>query len=626
MTILERADLIPLVALEQKRRARYKRLLMVCAGTGCVSAKGFAIRDTVEKALVSHGLNDDYLVISTGCNGFCGQGPIMVVQPDEVFYQKLRVEDVEKIVAQHFVGGQPVSSCLYHDPDSNVAIEHMRDIPFFSKQCLIALRNKGLISPERIDGYIGVGGYKALAKALVSMTPEEVLSEVQNSGLRGRGGGGFPTGQKWSSCVSSAKEKGVLPVLVCNADEGDPGAFMDRSIIETDPHTVLEGMCLGAYAIGAQEGFIYIRKEYPLALSRLEKAIDASEEKGLLGKGILGTNFSFDISIHRGAGAFVCGESTALMEAMSGRAGLPRAKYVHNTESGYKGLPTVLNNVETWANIPVIVEKGGDWFAQIGSGDVSKSPWNGSSGTKVFSLVGNVRNTGLVEVPFGIKLREIIFDIGGGIPEGRGFKAVQTGGPSGGCLPASFLDESVDFDTLTRAGSMMGSGGMIVMDDRTCMVDVARYFVNFLRDESCGQCTPCREGTIILSVLLDKIVMGEGTLEDLGQIEEIGEMMKETTLCQLGATACNPVLSTLRHFREEYLEHIDRGHCRGRVCKELITYTITDACTGCLLCKKRCPTQAISGEKEKLHCIDGSKCIKCGVCDDVCKFKAVNIF
>jgi NADH:ubiquinone oxidoreductase subunit F (NADH-binding)/NAD-dependent dihydropyrimidine dehydrogenase PreA subunit len=418
---------------------------------------------------------------------------------------------------------------------------------------------------------------------------------------------------------------GKEPVIVCNGDEGDPGAFMDRSIIETDPHTLLEGMALGAYAIGAKEGFVYIRKEYPLALKRLEKAIADARERGLLGEKILSTDFCFDISIHRGAGAFVCGESTALMASMEGRVGEPRAKYIHNVESGYKERPTVLNNVESWANVPVIIEKGGAWFAGIGTGDVSENPWNGSSGTKVFSLVGNINNTGLVEVPMGISLREIIFDIGQGIPGGRKFKAVQTGGPSGGCLPTSLLDEPVDFDTLTKAGSMMGSGGMIVMDDHTCMVDVAKYFVEFLKGESCGKCTPCREGTIALYEILNKITRGEGSMADIEELERIAKVMEMGSLCQLGATACNPVLSTLRYFRGEYEAHVKDKRCPGGICTELITYTITENCTGCLLCKKNCPTEAVSGAKKKLHVIDQEKCIKCGICMDVCKDDAVRV-
>jgi len=455
------------------------------------------------------------------------------------------------------------------------------------------------------------------------MQPAEVIEEIKKSAIRGRGGGGFPAGVKWESCYQASVKNNEKPYIVCNGDEGDPGAFMDRSIVEADPHAVIEGMAIGARAVGSSEGYVYIRKEYPLALKRLKKAISDARERGLLGKNILGTGFSFDIKIHQGAGAFVCGESTALMASMEGRVGEPRAKYVHNVEKGYRNKPTILNNVETWANIPVIIEKGADWFAGIGSGDVSKSPWDGSSGTKVFSLVGDIVNSGLVEVPMGITLREIIFEIGGGIPNGRTFKAVQTGGPSGGCLPASMLDMTVDFDKLTEVGSMMGSGGMIVMDDRTCMVDVAKYFISFLQDESCGKCAPCREGLILLNQILDKITRGEGADGDIEMIEEICNAMEVGSLCGLGQTAPNPVLSTIRYFKEEYIAHIKEKRCPAGICKSLITFTINDNCTGCSLCDVNCPADAISGEPKKMYTIDQSKCIQCGICYDVCKFEAV---
>nr|MBC8385624.1 4Fe-4S binding protein [Candidatus Cloacimonadota bacterium] len=508
--------------------------------------------------------------------------------------------------------------------ETGVPIPKMEEIKFFGKQQLIALRNKGIINPENIEDAVARGAYQALAK-VVNMGQDEIINEVIKSGIRGRGGGGFPAGIKWQTALKAAQERNEIPYIVCNADEGDPGAFMDRSIVEADPHTVLEGMMIGAKAIGASEGFVYIRKEYPLALQRLETAIQQAKEKGLIGENILGSDFCFEIKIHRGAGAFVCGESSALMASMSGKAGEPKAKYVHNVEVGYRGKPTVLNNVETWANIPVIFEKGAEWFANIGSGDVSKNPWNGSSGTKVFSLVGNIVNSGLVEVPMGITLREIIFEIGGGIPNGRKFKAVQTGGPSGGCLPESLLDSPVDFDTLTKAGSMMGSGGMIVMDDKTCMVDVAKYFISFLKDESCGKCTPCREGLVALYEILDRITKGEGKDGDIELMEEISESMSFASLCALGQTAANPVLSTIRFFKDEYEAHIKDQKCPAGVCKELITYSVNDKCTGCTVCAKNCPVNAIAGKVKEKHLIDPEICIKCGVCYEVCKFDSISV-
>jgi len=610
---------------EQEKQRRYQGMLMVCNGTGCVSAGGFDIKRKLEEVLKAKGLDRHYLVVGTGCNGFCAVGPICVMQPDGTFYQKIREADCEELVESHLVEKKPLERLLHKDPVSGRVTPSLEDISFFSKQQLIALRNKGLIDPENIDHYLARGGYRGLKKVLEEKDPEGIVDMVMRSGIRGRGGGGFPTGVKWKSGRDAAQKLQKPLYVVCNGDEGDPGAFMDRSIIETDPHTVIEGMLIGAYALGSRDGFIYIRKEYPLAMERLKKALVQAREYGLLGEKILGTDFTFDIAIHRGAGAFVCGESTALMTSMSGRAGEPRPKYIHNTESGYRGQPTVLNNVETWANIPVIVEKGAEWFAAIGSGDVSENPWNGSSGTKVFSLVGDINNTGLVEVPMGITLREIIEEIGGGIPHGRSFKAVQTGGPSGGCIPASKLDMPVDFDSLTEAGSMMGSGGMIVMDDRTCMVDVARYFIHFLMDESCGKCTPCREGLFALNEILTRITEGKGRKEDIRELEEICETVRDASLCQLGQSAPNPVLSTLRYFRDEYEEHIEEKKCRGGVCKSLIRYTINDQCTGCHVCFKRCPVDAITGEVKEMHTIDPEKCIKCGICYEVCKFDAVEV-
>jgi NADH:ubiquinone oxidoreductase subunit F (NADH-binding)/(2Fe-2S) ferredoxin/NAD-dependent dihydropyrimidine dehydrogenase PreA subunit len=625
MTKLKKEDLNKIAESRRKEFNGYKAMLMVCTGTGCVSAKGFNILNKLKSLLKEKKLDNDFIAVGTGCNGFCAAGPIIVVQPDGTFYQKLKEKDLEEIIDSHLLGGKPVERLLYKDPVTGLVSEKMEDVKFFSKQQLIALRNKGLIDPENIEHYIARDGYQAIKKVLEENDPDGLIKEVIKSGIRGRGGGGFPAGVKWESGKKARIERDEVIYIVCNADEGDPGAYMDRSIIETDPHSVIEGMMLGAFAVGAGEGYVYIRKEYPLATDRLHKAIDDARKYGLLGENILDSNFSFDIHVHRGAGAFVCGESTALMASMSGRAGEPRAKYVHNVEYGYRDKPTILNNVETWANIPVIILKGAEWFASIGTGDVSENPWNGSSGTKVFSLVGDIRNTGLVEVPMGITLREIIEDIGGGIPNGREFKAVQTGGPSGGCIPASLLDMKVDFDSLTEAGSMMGSGGMIVMDDHTCMVDVARYFVNFLVDESCGKCTPCREGLFALQNVLTRICNGEGKEGDIEFLEETSQTIIDASLCQLGGSAPNPVLSTLKYFRHEYEEHIKEKKCRGGICKPLITYSINENCTGCTLCARQCPVNAISGEKKAMHVIDTETCVKCGICYEVCNFNAVEV-
>ena len=604
-----------------KERDGYRMHLMLCAGTGCVSGGSYKIKDALEHELDKYKLNDEVTVIMTGCNGFCAQGPVMVVQPDEIFYQRLGEKDIPHLVEEHMLKGRPVKKLMYTPPAEKTVVPKMSEIGFFKKQRLLALRNRGLIDPEVIEEYIARDGYKALAKVLTEMEPEEVVQEMIASGLRGRGGGGFPTGIKWKSCREAPGEP---KYIVCNADEGDPGAYMDRSIIEGDPHSVLEGMVIAAYAIGSSRGYIYIRHEYPLALERLEKAIADAREYGLLGKNIFDRGFDFDITIHLGAGAFVCGESTALMASMEGRPGEPRAKYIHTVEHGLWDRPTNLNNVETYTNVPLIILRGVKWFTSIGTGDVTDNPWGGSKGTKVFSLVGKVHNTGLVEVPMGISLREIIFDIGGGVPNGKKFKAVQTGGPSGGVIPESLLDLPVDFDQLTKVGSMMGSGGMIVMDEDDCMVDIARYFIDFLVGESCGKCVPCREGLTQVSRMLNDICSGQAQEGVLELLERTCNTVESCSLCALGGSAPNPVLSTLRYFRDEYGAHVQDKKCPAGLCKDLITYYIdAEKCNGCLLCARECPENAIEGEKKEPHKIQTDLCIKCGICRDVCNQDAV---
>ena len=599
----------------------YRMHLMLCAGTGCVSGGSYKIKDALERELAKHNLSDEVTVVMTGCNGFCAAGPVMVVQPDEIFYQFLKEKDIPHLVEEHMLKGRPVEKLMYTLPVEKSVVPKMSEIGFFQKQRLLALRNRGLIDPEVIEEYIARDGYKALAKVLTEMEPEEVVREMIASGLRGRGGGGFPTGIKWKSCREAPGEP---KYVVCNADEGDPGAYMDRSIIEGDPHSVLEGMAIAAYAIGSSQGYIYIRHEYPLALERLEKAIADAREYGLLGKNIFDRGLDFDITIHIGAGAFVCGESTALMASMEGRPGEPRAKYIHTVEHGLWDRPTNLNNVETYANVPLIILRGVEWFTSIGTGDVTDNPWGGSKGTKVFSLVGKVRNTGLVEVPMGITLREIIFDIGGGVPDGKKFKAVQTGGPSGGVIPESLLDLPVDFDQLTKVGSMMGSGGMIVMDEDDCMVDIARYFIDFLVGESCGKCVPCREGLTQISRMLNDICSGQAQEGVLELLEETCNTVASCSLCALGGSAPNPVLSTLRYFRDEYEAHVRDKKCPAGLCKDLITYYIDpEKCNGCMLCARDCPQNAIEGERKEPHKIQTDLCIKCGICRDVCNRDAV---
>ena len=594
---------------------RYRTHLMLCAGTGCVSNKSFNIREALQAELHKRGLQDEILVVMTGCNGFCAVGPIMIVQPDGIFYQNLTEEDIPYLVEEHFLKGRPVPKLMYSPPEEKTPIPTMSDIGFFSRQTLIALRNRGLIDPEKIDEYIARDGYRALAKALTSMTPEEIIKEIKDSGLRGRGGAGFPTGRKWEACKNA---EGEPKYIVCNGDEGDPGAFMDRSIVESDPHSVLEGMIIGAYAIGAHEGYIYIRNEYPLAMKRLELAIAQARDYGLLGENILDSGFDFDIRIQRGAGAFVCGEETALIASIEGRPPEPRQRPPFPAQSGIWGKPTNINNVETWATVPAIINRGADWFASIGT--------ETSKGTKVFSLVGKINNTGLVEVPMGITLREIIYDIGGGIPNEKKFKAVQTGGPSGGCLPVELLDLPVDYERLTEAGSIMGSGGMIVLDEDTCIVDIARYFIRFTNDESCGKCTACRDGSEALLEIFDKICNGEGEEGDLAFLQELAEVIKDASMCGLGQTLPNPVLSTLRYFKDEYEAHIKDKRCPAYVCKALTAYYIDpDKCKACMICLRNCPVEAIIGEKNQIHVIDQSKCTKCGTCFDVCptRFGAV---
>jgi NADH:ubiquinone oxidoreductase subunit F (NADH-binding)/(2Fe-2S) ferredoxin/NAD-dependent dihydropyrimidine dehydrogenase PreA subunit len=603
----------------------YRTYLMVCAGTGCVANQSMKVRDKLDAEIRKRGLQNEVAVVTTGCNGFCAVGPILVVQPEGIFYQLLKETDIPYLVEEHLLKGRPVKELLYTPPLQKTPIPKMSDIPFFADQTLIVLRNRGLIDPENIDEAISRGAYEALAKVLTTMTPEQVIKEIKASGLRGRGGGGFPTGIKWETCRNA---HGDPKYIICNADEGDPGAFMDRSTIESDPHAVIEGMCIGAYAVGSPEGYVYIRNEYPIALERLKTALKQARDYNLLGKNIFDKGFDFEIRVVRGAGAFVCGESTALMASIEGKTGEPRAKYVHTVERGLWDKPSCLNNVETWANVPQIILNGAQWFANIGTGDVSEDPWGGSKGTKVFSLSGKVNNTGLIEVPMGITLRKIIFDIGGGIKDGKKFKAVQTGGPSGGFIPESLLDLPVDYEELTKVGSMMGSGGMVVTDENNCMVDMAKYFLAFTQAESCGKCVPCREGTKRMLDILEKITNGEGTEEDLVLLEDLSNVVVESSLCALGGSAPNPVLTTLKYFREEYEVHVREKKCPAHACKKLITYSIdpeicVDKGHGCDVCRKNCPDGAITGETKKVHAIDVMKCGRCGICFDICKFDAI---
>jgi len=615
MKITSNAQLVKLQKELLAKEQGHKKRIMICCGPGCL-ANGAgklvqAFRDTLKKKKIS-GFKVEALK-ETGCHGFCDQGPLVVIEPKGTFYTKVKVKDVPEIIATSIAKNDVVERLLYKDPKTGKRIENYHDIEFYKRQQRIALRNLGRIDQYRIEDYIAVGGYQAAAKALTKMTPDGVIAEVKTSGLRGRGGAGFSTGRKWESC---AKADDWPHYVVCNGDEGDPGAFMDRSIMEGDPHSVLEGMIICAYAVNSHEGYIYVREEYPLAVQNLQLAINQAHEYGLLGENIMGTDFSFDLKISRGAGAFVCGESSALMKSVAGEVGEPRAKYVRSVLKGLYDHPTVLNNVESFANVPVIIDRGGKWFAGIGT--------KKSTGTKAFSLVGKVRNTGLIEVPMGTTLREIIYDIGGGLIDDRPLKAVQTGGPSGGCLPDDKLDLPVDFDTLTEAYSMMGSGGMIVMDDHTCAVDVAKYFLSFLVAESCGKCTPCREGLYQLYALANKISDGRGSEEDLDLMEKLSESIMIGSLCGLGKSGPNPFVSTVRYFRDEYLTHIRDKKCPAGVCTALIRYDILeDKCDGCLACTYACAVNAISGRKGKLHVIDQDLCTKCGACAAVCRRGAV---
>ena len=597
-----------------EKSSKYPKKVLICCGTGCLANGAMKLVDTFRETIKTKKIKNMSveMVKETGCHGFCEQGPLVIIEPEGTFYTKVKVKDIDDIIEKSLKKDEVIEKLLFENPVDGKKIEKYKNISFFKHQERIALRNLGKTSPYDIDEYISVDGYKALAKVLTKMKPDDVIDEISKSGLRGRGGGGFPAGRKWKSCKAIESD---IRYVICNGDEGDPGAFMDRSIMEGDPHAVLEGMMIAAYAVGAKQGFIYVREEYPLAVKHLEKAIHDAESSGLLGEKILGTDFSFSIKIARGAGAFVCGESSALMKSVAGEVGEPRAKYIRSVEKGLYDKPTVLNNVETFVNVPVIINNGADWYAKIGT--------KKSTGTKVFSLVGKVRNTGLIEVPMGITLREIIYDIGGGILENRPFKAVQTGGPSGGCLPESMLDLPVDFDSLTEVGSMMGSGGMIVMDDKTCIVDVAKYFLSFLVEESCGKCVPCREGLWQLHKMLEKICAGNGKMEDLNKMEKLSENIIRGSLCGLGTSGPNPLLSTLKYFKDEYIAHIKDKTCPAGVCPELITYEILDNCTGCMACISACSFDAISGKKKEIHHIDQNKCTKCGACVTVCNYDSI---
>ena len=587
--------------------------LMLCGGTGCHASGSKSFHEALDAELKNQGLEKEVRVIETGCNGFCALGPVMLVQPEGIFYQQLKADDAAELVESHFLKGRPVQRLMYRDPVSKKTMAHMDEIPFFAHQMIWAMRNKGLIDPESIDEYIARDGYFGMAKALSEMSSEDIIEEIKASGLRGRGGAGFPTGVKWGFAAQAQSD---VKYVLCNADEGDPGAFMDRSILEADPHAVIEGMVIAAKAINATQGYIYCRTEYPLAIQRLSLAIEKARDYGLLGEDILGSGFGFDVEIYQGAGAFVCGEETALMRSIEGRRGMPRPRPPFPANKGLWDKPTVLNNVETLANVGQIMLNGGQWYASVGT--------ESSKGTKVFAISGDINNIGLVEVPMGISLRKMIYDIGGGIPNKRKFKAVQLGGPSGGCIPEKYLDTPVDYEEIAKVGAIMGSGGVIVMDEKTCMVDMARFFMDFIQEESCGKCTPCREGTRRILEILEKISEGRGEPGDIETLEELSEVIKSSSLCGLGQTAPNPVLSTLNYFRDEYYAHVYEKRCPAKRCVALLKFTVDpDKCKKCGLCFKACPTGAVQWEKKQPASIDKEKCIQCMACYDACRFDAI---
>ncbi|MGM9806849.1 MAG: NADH-ubiquinone oxidoreductase-F iron-sulfur binding region domain-containing protein [Candidatus Onthomorpha sp.] len=595
--------------------AKYKMHILVCGGTGCSASRSHEITKKLQAALKDKGLEEQVQVILTGCFGFCEKGPIVKVMPDNTFYTEVKPEDALEIVEEHVIKGRKVKRLLYTDPETKEHVADSKHMNFYKKQLRIALRNCGFIDPENIEEYIANDGYAAVAKCLTEMTPQQVIEEIKLSGLRGRGGGGFPTGVKWEI---ASKNHADQKYVVCNADEGDPGAFMDRSILEGDPHSVIEAMTINGYAIGATKGLVYIRAEYPLAIDRLQTAIKQAREYGVLGKNLFGTDFDFDIELRFGAGAFVCGEETALIHSMEGKRGEPTFKPPFPAQSGYLQKPTNVNNVETYANIPIIILKGANWFNKIGT--------EKSKGTKVFALAGQINNVGLIEVPMGITLREVIYEIGGGIKNGKKFKAVQTGGPSGGCLTEKHLDTPIDYDNLIAAGSMMGSGGMVVMDETSCMVSIAKFYLEFTCEESCGKCSPCRIGNKRMLELLDKMTKGQGTMEDLETLKNLAGVIKDTALCGLGQTSPNPVLSTINNFWDEYVEHVKEKKCRAGACKSLMQYVIDpDVCVGCTSCARNCPVNAIQGERKSPHHINQEICIKCGTCIEKCKFNAISI-